>query len=155
MNKTNVMRLLDAHKIPYTPHEYDPKVAVAATEVAAVLKEPVSKVFKTLVTVGKSKEHYVFVIPADKELNLKKAALASGEKNIEMIPQKDLLPLTGYIHGGCSPIGQKKAFPTFVDDSALGQLTFFISGGKIGLQVELKPEDLKALIGCDFVSLVD
>jgi Cys-tRNA(Pro)/Cys-tRNA(Cys) deacylase len=75
------------------------------------LKEPVSKVFKTLVTVGKSKEHYVFVIPADKELNLKKAALASGEKNIEMIPQKDLLPLTGYIHGGCSPIGQKKVFP--------------------------------------------
>ncbi|MFA6830442.1 MAG: Cys-tRNA(Pro) deacylase [Bacilli bacterium] len=155
MTKTNVMRLLDAKGIKYEAKEYDPKKAVSALEVASFLHESVSVVFKTLVTVSKSKEHYVFVIPADKELNLKKAAKAAEEKNIEMIPQKDLLPLTGYIHGGCSPIGQKKQFRTFVDESALLYDYFYISGGKLGTQVKISPADLESMIGCIFVSLTD
>lgn len=155
INKTNVMRLLEEAKIPYTPHTYDPKVAISATDVAKVLNEPEGKVFKTLVTVGKSGDHYVFVLPATGELDLKKAAKASGEKYIEMLPQKELLPLTGYIHGGCSPIGMRKPFPTFFDDSALNYDTIFVSGGKIGFQVEVAPHDLEKITQGNFVSITE
>lgn len=106
--KTNVMRILDQKKVKYTPHSYDPEQAVSGVEVAAVLRQDAERVFKTLVTTGKTGTHYVFVIPVAEELDLKKAAKAVGEKSIEMLKSKDLLPLTGYIHGGCSPIGMKK-----------------------------------------------
>ena len=116
--KTNVMRLLEQKGIPYTPHDYRASGAVGGTEVAAALDEDPARVFKTLVTVGASGGHYVFVIPVAEELDLKKAAKAVGEKSIAMLPQKELLPLTGYIHGGCSPIGMKKPFPTVLHQSA-------------------------------------
>lgn len=142
MNKTNAMRMLDKEKIPYKVHDYSKSDALSAVDVASFLKEEPAKVFKTLVTIGKSKEHYVFVLPAVSELDLKKAAKAANEKNIEMIPQKELLPLTGYIHGGCSPIGMKKHFVTFIDETALNFDTIFVSGGKVGLQIEIAPSDL-------------
>lgn len=144
--KTNVMRILDQKKIPYDSHTYDSSEAISGVEVATVLKQNPSQVFKTLVTVGASKKNYVFVVPVCGELNLKKAAKAVGEKNIEMIKTKELLPLTGYIHGGCSPIGMKKLFVTVIDESAGGQDTIIFSGGKIGYQVELTLEDLKKVI---------
>lgn len=144
--KTNVMRLLEQHKLPYTPHCYAHTDAVSATDVAAVLGQDPAKVFKTLVTVGKSGQHYVFVIPAERELELKKAASAVGEKSIAMLPQKQLLPLTGYIHGGCSPIGMKKPFPTTLEESALAHDTILFSAGKIGWQVEMTPDDLQKIV---------
>lgn len=116
--KTNVMRLLEQKGIPYTPHDYRASGAVGGTEVAAALDEDPARVFKTLVTQGASGGHYVFVIPVAEELDLKKAAKAVGEKSIAMLPQKELLPLTGYLHGGCSPIGMKKPFPTVLHQSA-------------------------------------
>ncbi len=151
--KTNVMRLLDSKKIPYTVHYYGDTDAVSGTEVAAVLGEAPEKVFKTLVTIGRSKQHYVFIIPVREELDLKKAAAASGEKSIEMIKAKELLPLTGYIHGGCSPMGMKKQFPSFMDDSALLLDTVCVSAGKIGFQVELSPDSLSAMIPLRFAEL--
>ncbi|NBH17994.1 Cys-tRNA(Pro) deacylase [Clostridiaceae bacterium] len=144
--KTNVMRILDQKKVPYQPHFYENTGAVGGTYVALVLGEDPAKVFKTLVTEGKSKQHYVFVIPVEKELDLKKAAKAAGEKSVSMLKSKELLPLTGYIHGGCSPIGMKKFFPTFIDRQVEGLETFFFSGGKVGAQVEMAPEDLKKVI---------
>ena len=116
MEKTNVMRLLDRNRINYTPHFYSG--ALSGTDIAACLGEEPAKVFKTLVTVGASRKNYVFMIPAAEELDLKKAAAAVGEKSISMLPQKELLPLTGYIHGGCSPIGMKKQFRTMIHRSA-------------------------------------
>ena len=110
-DKTNVMRILDAQKIPYMSHAYQPDATMSGAEIAALLNEDAEKVFKTLVTQGKSSQYYVFVIPVKEELDLKKAAKAAKEKAVGMIKQKDLLPLTGYIHGGCSPIGMKKQFP--------------------------------------------
>lgn len=151
--KTNVMRLLDSKKIAYTMHFYGDTDAVSGTEVAAVLGEAPEKVFKTLVTVGRSKQHYVFIIPVEEELDLKKAAAACGEKNIEMIKAKELLPLTGYIHGGCSPVGMKKQFPTFMDESALLLDTVCVSAGKIGCQVELSPDALSEMIPLRFAEL--
>ena len=145
-DKTNAMRLLEQKKIQYTAHNYTNTDAIAGLEVAAALNENPDAVFKTLVTVGKSGEHYVFMVPVNKELNLKKAASCVGEKKIEMIKSKELLDLTGYIHGGCSPIGMKKFFKTVVDISAEGQEKIFFSGGKIGLQVEIKFSDLKKII---------
>lgn len=144
--KTNVMRILDQKKVAYESHCYIDTPAVSGTEVAAILKKDPARTFKTLVTVGKSKANYVFVIPVGKELDLKKAAAAVGEKNIEMIPQKELLPLTGYIHGGCSPIGMKKFFTTTFDETAASFDTVMFSAGKIGYQVEVSPEDLKKVI---------
>ena len=155
MTKTNAMRLCDQRKFSYVVHDYSSSEAVSAEEVAAFLKEDPRRVFNTLVTVGKSLEHYVFVVPATAELSLKKAAQAANEKNIELILQKDLLPLTGYIHGGCSPIGMKKAFPVFVDHSALSFGTILVSAGKVGYQLELSPADLATMTGCAFVDLVD
>ena len=118
MKKTNAMRILDSKKIEYSKIEYDASSGISALDVAKSTGEDPSRIYKTLVTVSREKEHFVFVVPAEKELDLKKAATAAGTKNIEMIPQKELLPLTGYVHGGCSPVGMKKEFETFLDSSA-------------------------------------
>lgn len=151
--KTNVMRLLDAKKLSYKPREYDPNVAIAGLDVAELLGEDTPRVFKTLVTTGKTGAHYVFLVPVAGELDLKKAAKAVGEKSIEMLKQKELLPLTGYIHGGCSPIGMKKYFPTVADESALDFDTIFFSAGKVGFQVELAPRDLEKIIRVDWADI--
>lgn len=153
-DKTNVMRLLEQKKIPYKSHDYSATEAISGTEVAAVLKEDPEKVFKTLVTVGKSKAYHVFVIPVGCELDLKKAARAAGEKSIEMIKQKELLPLTGYIHGGCSPICMKKQFETVVHQTAADFDTIFFSAGKIGWQVEVAPADLAKMIRFTYADVV-
>ena len=129
-DKTNVMRILDQKKINYISHNYVDTGAVSGMEVAEALGEDPDMVFKTLVTVGKSKVNYVFVVPVNKELNLKKAAQSVGEKSIEMIKSKELLSLTGYIHGGCSPIGMKKQFATIIDKSAQEHEKIIFSGGK-------------------------
>lgn len=152
--KTNVMRVLEAKKIAYTSHSYEPDAGLSGEEIAGLLGEDPERVFKTLVTKGKSGQHYVFVIPVGAELDLKKAAKASGEKAIAMIPQKELLPLTGYVHGGCSPIGMKKAFPTFLHASAKEYETMCVSAGKVGAQIELKPEDLAGAVRCAFADLI-
>ncbi len=144
--KTNVMRILEQKKISYQSYNYLNSGAVSGVEVAQALGENPDVVFKTLVTEGKSGDHYVFVIPVEKELNLKKAAKSVGEKSIEMIRQKELLPLTGYIHGGCSPIGMKKQFITTVDKNAENYEKIIFSAGKIGYQVEITLEDLKKVI---------
>lgn len=144
--KTNVMRILEQKKVEYKSHNYLESGAVSGLEVAAALHENPDRAFKTLVTAGKSKEHYVFVIPVSKELDLKKAAKAVGEKSIEMIKTKELLPLTGYVHGGCSPIGMKKQFVTIIDECAAGFDTIFFSGGKIGFQVETSLDELKKVL---------
>lgn len=146
MEKTLVMKILDQKKINYKIHDYINSNLIDAISVANFLNENPSKVFKTLVTVGKSKNHYVFLVPSNKTLDLKKASKVVDEKNIELIHQKELLPLTGYIHGGCSPIGMKKTFPTVIDSSAASFDTIFISGGKIGYQIEISPNDLIPLI---------
>ena len=146
MEKTNVMRLLDKKKIPYTPHCYAGTGALSGLEVAATLGEDPARVFKTLVARGRSGAHYVFVIPVEKELNLKKAAKSVGEKSIEMIKQKELLPLTGYVHGGCSPIGMKKQFTTTIDKSAGEHEKIIFSAGKIGYQVEVALDDLEKVV---------
>ena len=141
-DKTNVMRVLDAKKISYESHSYEPDATMTGEEIAGVLGEPAEKVFKTLVTQGKTGAYYVFVVPVVEELDLKKAAKAAGEKSIAMIKQKDLLGLTGYVHGGCSPIGMKKQFPTFIHETATGYDKVFVSAGKVGFQIELAPADL-------------
>jgi len=144
--KTNVMRLLSQKKIEYIPHLYVDTGAVNGDEIVAVLGEDPNRSFKTLVTVGASRNHYVFVVPVSGELDLKKAAKAVGEKSIEMVKSKELLDLTGYIHGGCSPIGMKKFFRTVIDKTAEDFETFYISGGKIGYQVEVRVHDLEKII---------
>lgn len=146
MEKTNVMRVLSQKKINYKEYYYGDTDAVGGVEVAETLGEDVRRVFKTLVTVGKTKQHYVFMIPVAEELDLKKAAQAVGEKNIEMIPQKELLPLTGYVHGGCSPIGMKKQFPTTIHMTAERCDTIMFSGGKIGCQIETSLANLRAIL---------
>ncbi len=152
--KTNVMRVLDGKKIPYESHTYKPDATMTGEEIAAILGEDSEKVFKTLVTQGKSGAYYVFVVPVKEELDLKKAAKASGEKAVSMIKQKELLPLTGYVHGGCSPIGMKKQFPTFIHETAAGFDKVFVSAGKVGYQIELSPEDLIAVAGCKIADIV-
>ncbi len=153
--KTNVMRVLDAKKISYQSHNYVDSGAISGTEVAKALGQNPDAVFKTLVTVSKSKKYYVFLVPVEKELDLKKAAACAGEKKIEMLKAKELLGLTGYIHGGCSPIGMKKFFPTFIDKSAAEQETICFSGGKIGFQVQLSLEDLKKVIRFELADIVE
>lgn len=144
--KTNVMRMLDKAKVPYKHYTYADTEAISGIEVATVLNQNPLQVFKTLVTVGKSGQHYVFLIPVEKELDLKKAAHVVGEKSVEMLKSKELLPLTGYIHGGCSPIGMKKFFPTTIDESAKNFETIIFSAGKIGYQVEVSLDELKKVI---------
>ena len=145
--KTNVMRVLDQKKVPYTPHHYaHPDGAVDGASVAALIDKDPEAVCKTLVTQGASKKYYVFVIPVLKELDLKAAAKAVREKSIEMIKQAQLLPLTGYVHGGCSPVGMKKQFPTVFDQSVEDLDTITVSAGKIGAQVELAPAALAGLV---------
>lgn len=138
MNKTNVMRILDAKGISYLAHEYDNSVT-DGEKVAELVGIPAERVFKTLVTEGSDRKNYVFVVPVAKSLDLKAAAHAAGVKSVAMIPQKKLLPLTGYIHGGCSPIGMKKPFDTFIDESASALDAIVVSAGKVGHQVELSP----------------
>ncbi len=152
--KTNVMRILDGKKIPYERHSYDPDPSMSGEEIAGILGEDPKKVFKTLVTRGKSGAYYVFVVPVEAELDLKKAAGAAGEKSVAMIKQKELLPLTGYVHGGCSPIGMKKQFPTFIHETAEQQERIFVSAGKVGFQIEIAPGDLISVAGCAAADLV-
>lgn len=144
--KTNVMRILDRYKISYIPHFYSDTGETNGVRIAERLGEDPSRCFKTLVTVGKSGNKYVFVIPVNHELELKKAAGSVGEKSIEMLKAKDLLPLTGYVHGGCSPIGMKKFFRTVIDSSSETFETIYFSAGKIGFQVELSLGDLRKVI---------
>ena len=144
--KTNVMRTLDQKKIPYTAFSYDPNGPIDGVSVAAETGLDAASVFKTLVTKGASGAYYVFDIPVAENLDLKKAAKAVGEKSIAMLPQKELLPLTGYVHGGCSPVGMKKQFPTVFHETVNELALIAVSAGKIGHQVQVKPADLLALL---------
>lgn len=151
--KTNVCRLLDQAGIEYELKCYANTDAIGGMDVAKVLGEDPAQVFKTLVTIGASGKNYVFMVPVEAELNLKKAAKAVSEKSIEMIKSKELLPLTGYIHGGCSPIGMKKLFPTVIDETAILFDKIYFSAGKIGYQVFCSPDDLGTLINLQFVDI--
>ena len=154
-DKTNVMRVLDSKKIPYNSYSYTPDSTLSGEEIARLLNEDVNRVFKTLVTQAKSGGYYVFVIPVSAELNLKKAASAVNEKAVSMIKQKELLPLTGYVHGGCSPVGMKKQFPTVIHETAKSFDKIFVSAGRVGNQVELSPQELSGLVNADFADVVD
>ena len=151
MTKTNAMRILEKEGVEYRVYTYDGG-ALSGVEVAAALGEDVDRVYKTLVTTAGPGKFYVFVIPVAAELDLKKAAKAAGQKAVEMLPQKQLLPTTGYIHGGCSPVGMKKLFPTFFDSSAEGK-TIFVSAGRVGMQAELACSDLVRITGGSFARL--
>lgn len=147
-NKTNVMRILDAAKVPYRPYYYENRDGkIDGVSVAAKLGQDVNRVYKTLVTRGASGEYFVFVVPVARELDLKAAAKSVGEKSVEMIRVSDINKITGYIRGGCSPVGMKKKFRTVLDISCGALETMIVSGGKIGTQVELAPRDLMALTG--------
>lgn len=153
--KTNAMRILESEKIEYTEHMYNVEKdhIDGVTAARSIGKDPAS-VFKTLVTQGHSKDYFVFVIPVAETLDMKKAARACGEKNVEMIHVKDINKITGYIRGGCSPIGMKKQYSTFIDSSGENLETITVSAGKIGFQVELKPEDLKRASKAEFADLI-
>lgn len=153
--KTNVMRILDQRDVSYDVHTYDPDSYPTGEDVAQALGEDPGSVFKTLVTVcGKTGEHFVFVIPVCAELDLKKAAKASGSKEISMIRQKELLPLTGYVHGGCSPIGMKKVFSTYVDETYMLYDRISFSAGKRGVQVTIASVDLFKAVEISSADLV-
>ena len=152
--KTNAMRQLERKKLEYRVHTYEGG-ALSGTQVASVLGQAAERVFKTLVTVGKTGQHYVFMVPVARELHLKKAAAAVGEKSVAMIAQKELLPLTGYVHGGCSPIGMKKQFPTVIDASVPEDGTIFFSGGKIGLQIETTLQALRQTVPLELCDITD
>ena len=152
--KTNVMRTLEQKKIPYTPHTYDPNGPIDGVSVAQALGQDPACVFKTLVTRGASGGYYVFDIPVAENLDLKKAARAVGEKSVAMLPQKELLPLTGYVHGGCIPVGMKKQFPTVFHETAESLSQVAVSAGKIGYQVVCDPKDLMALLRAAAADLI-
>ena len=152
--KTNVMRTLEQKKIAYTPHEYPADGPVDGVSVAAYLNQDPEQVFKTLVTKAASGAYYVFDIPVAENLDLKKAAKAVGEKSVAMLPQKELLPLTGYVHGGCSPVGMKKSFPTVFHRTAADLPTIMVSAGRIGRQVQCDPKDLLALLGAKTADII-
>ena len=152
--RTNVMRVLDQKKIVYESYSYEPDATLSGEQIAKILGEEADQVFKTLVTQGKSGTYYVFVIPVNAELDLKKAAKACGEKAVGMIRQKELLPLTGYVHGGCSPIGMKKPFQTFIHETASNYEKVFVSAGKVGFQIGLAPKDLIDVSGCRVADIV-
>ena len=154
ISKTNAMRILDSEKITYNIREYPENGPIAAVDVARYLEQPADRLFKTLVTTDNNHGYYVFCLPGDEELDLKKAARVAGVKKIEMLKQKDLLPLTGYIHGGCSPVGMKKVFPTYMDASAQKWDSIYVSGGKIGLQIEVNPQDLTKFLPLSFADLL-
>ena len=153
--KTNVMRLLDGKKISYESHLYEPDATLSGEDIAKILGENAEQVFKTLVTEGKTGEHYVFVVPVGAELDLKKAAKACGEKAVAMIKQKELLPLTGYVHGGCSPIGMKKPFKIFIHETAMTYDRMFVSAGRVGFQIGIAPADLVKVTGCIVADVVE
>ena len=153
MKKTNAMRILESENIDFEIIEYSTKDGIGGVDVAEKLGEDKDRVFKTLVTESKEGENFVFVVPVSSELDLKKAAKASGSKKVEMIPQKKLLPLTGYVHGGCSPVGMKKEFKTFIDSSAENLDFFYVSGGKVGMQIKLNPKELLNLIDGEFADI--
>ena len=152
--RTNVMRVLDQKKIEYKSHTYVDDATLTGEDIAGILGEDPESVFKTLVTQGKSGAYYVFIVPVNEELDLKKAAKSAGEKAVDMIKQKELLPLTGYVHGGCSPIGMKKPFKTFIHETAVAHDTIFVSAGKVGFQIELTPADLINVAGCTVADIV-
>lgn len=157
VEKTNVVRLLEQKKVSYKGYCYleeNGETTTVGTEVAQKLGQDENQVFKTLVTVGKTNKNYVFVVPVAAELDIKKAAKAVGEKSIAMIKQKDLLPLTGYIHGGCSPIGMKKVFPTVVHETAKNFESIIFSAGKVGYQVEIAADDLGKFIRFDYADII-
>ena len=152
--KTNVLRLLEGGGVPFRWFEYDVSDGkIDAVSIAAKIGEAPEQVFKTLVAQGPKREYFVFVVPAPATLDLKKAARAAGQKSIEMIPQKQLLPLTGYIHGGCSPIGQKKLFPTFIDETAQLYDHICVSGGRVGLNIAIEPDALRDFVSAQYADL--
>ena len=152
--KTNAMRLLDRLKIPYEYETYECDEFVSGVQTAEQIGLPHEQVYKTLVTTGKSGEHYVFVIPIEKELNLKEAAKAVHEKSVEMLHVKDITKVTGYVRGGCTAIGMKKQFPTVIDSSAKSLREIYVSGGKIGMQLKLAPENLKKAANAEFADII-
>lgn len=152
--KTNVMRTLEQKKIAYTAHAYDPEGPIDGVSVAQTLGQPAEQVFKTLVTRGASGGYYVFDIPVAENLDLKKAAKAVGEKSVAMLPQKELLPLTGYVHGGCSPVGMKKLFPTVFHETAASLPVIMVSAGKLGHQIACDPKALLALVRADTADII-
>lgn len=154
MKKTNAMRLIEAAVVDYEEFEYDASLGISGTDVARTLNEDVNMVFKTLVTETNKGEHFVFIVPVAMELDLKKAAKAAGAKKVDMLKQRDLLPLTGYVHGGCSPIGMKTKLKTFIDASAMDKEYIYVSGGKVGLQIKLSPEDLVKLTDATAIDIV-
>ena len=153
--KTNAMRILEQKGISYKEHILDLKEAVDGVTCANMLGVNLDSTFKTLVTIGKSKNYYVFVIPVAETLSLKKAATSVGEKNVEMIPMKDLLKVAGYVHGGCSPIGMKKVFTTVIDETAVLFDNIIFSGGKIGYFIEVNPMEIDKVIPVNFVDIVE
>lgn len=151
--KTNAMRILDAAGVDHQIHVLEADGTMTGVEIAQMLGEEPEHVFKTLVTIGKSKEHYVFMVPVAEELDLKKAAKAAGEKSIEMVKSRELFGLTGYVHGGCSPLGMKKFFTTFIDETCILFDTILFSGGRIGTQIEMSFDDLANVIDITPVDL--
>lgn len=152
--KTNAMRILDAAGVDHQIHVFEADGTMTGVEIAQMLGEEPEHVFKTLVTIGKSKEHYVFMVPVAEELDLKKAAKAAGEKSIEMVKSRELFGLTGYVHGGCSPLGMKKFFTTFIDETCILFDTILFSGGRIGTQIEMSFDGLANVIDITPVDLV-
>lgn len=152
--KTNAMRILDRYKMPYKTHFYNCGSFIDGTQIARLLGQPLEQVFKTLVTQGKSGEYFVFVLPVAEELDLKKAASAAGQKSLSMLPVKEINSVTGYIRGGCTAIGMKKQFSTFLDKTAENQTTIIISGGKMGVQLELSPGDFLKASGGSYADLL-
>lgn len=148
--KTNAMRILEQKKIQFTHYTYECEEFIDGAQTADLLGLPHEKVYKTLVTVGADKNYYVFVIPIDGELDLKKAAKAVGQKSLSMIPVKEINAVTGYIRGGCTAIGMKKQYNTVIHKAAMNLETMIVSGGRIGSQIELKPEDLKVAVNAEF-----
>lgn len=152
--KTNAMRILDRLKIPYEYQTYECEQFIDGITVADQAGLPHEQVYKTLVTTGKSKGHYVFVIPIEAELDLKKAAKAVGEKSLEMLPVKEITAVTGYVRGGCTAIGMKKAFPTIINETAKQLVYMYVSGGKLGMQLKLAPDDLKEASGAEYADVI-
>ena len=152
--KTNAMRILDRMKIPYTHYTYECDEFIDGMQIVEKLNLKPEQVYKTLVTQGHSKAYFVFVIPVAEELDLKKTAKAAGDKKVEMIHMKELLPLTGYVHGGCSPVGMKKSFPTVFHRTAADLPTIMVSAGRIGRQVQCDPKDLLALLGAKTADII-